>query len=172
MPMNEFAAGAPTGGAKKKSAVAARKAARQKFVSEKVASKGVTKKQANQRFFVQTRMAEMKANGKTVTPEMRKKLQQKFQSGDVARKGFAAPAKKVGVVKPVVTKPVVKPATKSVTQAVRSSDNRSAANISSTRTGLNANHVNRGASQVIRANDMYGQKKSSGSSKKVVIPKK
>ena len=77
-------------------AVAARKAARQKFVSVKVASKGITKKQANQRFFVQTRMAEMKAKGKTVTPEMRKQLQQKFQSGDVARKGFAAPKKKTG----------------------------------------------------------------------------
>lgn len=77
-------------------AVAARKAARQKFVSEKVASKGITAKQARQRFFVQTRMAEMKAKGKTVTPEMRKQLQQKFQSGDVARKGFAAPKKKSG----------------------------------------------------------------------------
>ena len=148
-------------------AVAARKAARQKFVSEKVASKGITKKQANQRFFVQTRMAEMKAKGKTVTPEMRKQLQQKFQSGDVARKGFAAPKKKTGVVKPLVTKPVVKSAAKSVTQTVRSSDNRSAANISPTRTGVYANHSQRSAPQVIRRNENPLKKP-----KMVVIPKK
>ena len=81
---------------KVKPGVAARNAAREKFVSENKASKGTTTGQARQRFYVQTRMAEMKAKGKTVTPEMRKQLQQKFQSGDVARKGFAAPAKKTG----------------------------------------------------------------------------
>lgn len=107
-------------------AVAARKAARQKFVSEKVASKGISAKQGNQRFYVQTRMAEMKAKGKTVTPEMRKQLQQKFQSGNVARKGFGAPKKKTGVVKPVVTSKVAKPAGKSTSQTVRASDKRSA----------------------------------------------
>jgi hypothetical protein len=41
-------------------------------------------------------MAELKAAGKPVTAETRKKLQQKFQSGDVSRKGFAAPKKKTG----------------------------------------------------------------------------
>jgi len=87
-----------SGSAKKmaKPGVAKRVSDRKAFVSEKKASKGITDKQANQRFFVQTRMAEMKAKGKTVTPEMRKQLQQKFQSGNVARKGFAAPAKKTG----------------------------------------------------------------------------
>jgi hypothetical protein len=140
---------------KQKPGVAKRVADRKAFVKDKVASKGITAKQARQRFYVQTRMAEMKAKGKTVTPEMRKQLQQKFQSGNVARKGFAAPAKKVGVAKPLVTKPVVaKPAAKSVTQAVRSSDNRSAANISSTRTGTNANHSQRSAPQVIRKTDV------------------
>ena len=86
-----------SGSAKKKMkpGVAARNTAREKFVSEKKASKGITTDQARQRFYVQTRMAEMKAKGKTVTPEMRKKLQQKFQSGDVARKCFAAPKKKI-----------------------------------------------------------------------------
>jgi hypothetical protein len=79
-----------------KPGVAKRVSDRKAFVSEKVASKGITPAQARQRFFVQTRMSEMKAKGKTVTPEMRKQLQQKFQSGDVARKGFAAPAKKTG----------------------------------------------------------------------------
>jgi hypothetical protein len=74
--------------------VAKRAADRKEFVSKKTAEKGITPAQARQRFFVQTRMAEMKAKGKTVTPEMRKQLQQKFQSGDVARKGFAAPKKK------------------------------------------------------------------------------
>ena len=81
---------------KVKPGVAARNTAREKFVSENKASKGTTTGQARQRFYVQTRMDEMKAKGKTVTPEMRKQLQQKFQSGDVARKGFAAPAKKTG----------------------------------------------------------------------------
>jgi len=87
-----------SGSAKKKMkpGVAARNTAREKFVSEKKASKGITTDQARQRFFVQTRMSEMKAKGKTVTPEMRKQLQKKFQSGNVSRKGFAAPAKKTG----------------------------------------------------------------------------
>ena len=91
----------------KKPGVTKRVSDRKAFVSEKKVSKGITDKQANQRFFVQTRMAEMKAKGKTVTPEMRKKLQQRFQSGDVARKGFAAPKKKTGG--PVTVKsPVIK----------------------------------------------------------------
>ncbi len=101
-----------------KPGVAKRVSDRKAFVSEKVASKGITPAQARQRFFVQTRMSEMKAKGKTVTPEMRKQLQQKFQSGDVARKGFAAPKKKTGgtsssssssstTTKPTVTKPTV-----------------------------------------------------------------
>ena len=94
---------------KMKPGVAKRVSDRKAFVSEKTASKGITAKQARQRFYVQTRMSEMKAKGKTVTPEMRKQLQQKFQSGDVARKGFAAPKKKTGgsgsssSVKPKVT---------------------------------------------------------------------
>jgi hypothetical protein len=79
---------------KQNPAVAKRIADRKAFVKDKVASKGITAKQARQRYFVQTRIAEMKAKGKTVTPEMRKQLQQKFQSGNVARKGFAAPKKK------------------------------------------------------------------------------
>jgi hypothetical protein len=79
---------------KQNPAVAKRVADRKAFVKDKVASKGITAKQGRQRFFVQTRIAEMKAAGKTVTPEMRKQLQQKFQSGDVSRKGFAAPKKK------------------------------------------------------------------------------
>ena len=79
---------------KQNPAVAKRVAERKAFVQDKVASKGVTAKQARQRFYVQSRMAELKAAGKTVTPETRKKLQQKFQSGDVSRKGFAAPKKK------------------------------------------------------------------------------
>ena len=84
--------------------VAKRVSDRKAFVSEKKASKGITDKQANQRFFVQTRMAEMKAKGKTVTPEMRKQLQQKFQSGDVSRRGFAAPKKNTGSFSSVTPK--------------------------------------------------------------------
>ena len=79
---------------KQNPAVAKRVADRKAFVKDKVASKGITDKQARQRFYVQTRISELKAAGKTVTPETRKKLQQKFQSGDVSRKGFAAPKKK------------------------------------------------------------------------------
>lgn len=155
---------------KQNPAVAKRIADRKAFVKEKVASKGITPKQARQRFYVQSRMAELKAAGKTVGPEQRKQLQQKFQSGNVSRKGFAAPAKKTGsttsTVKPVV-KPVTKPATTSTSQAVRASDKRSAANLSSTRTGLNANHAIRGASQVVRMNENLPKKP-----KKVVIPKR
>lgn len=87
-----------------KPGVAARNAAREKFVSEKKASKGITTEQARQRFYVQTRMSELKAAGKPVDAAKRKELQKKFQSGDVARKGFAAPKKKTSgspVVKPV-----------------------------------------------------------------------
>lgn len=76
--------------------VSARKSNRKAFVAQKTAEKGITPAQARQRFYVQTRMAEMKAKGKTVTPEMRKQLQKKFQSGDVSRRGFAAPKKKTG----------------------------------------------------------------------------
>ena len=81
---------------KQNPAVEKRIAERKAFVKDKVASKGVTANQARQRFYVQSRMAELKAAGKPVTAETRKKLQQKFQSGDVARKGFAAPKKKTG----------------------------------------------------------------------------
>jgi len=156
---------------KQNPAVAKRIADRKAFVKDKVASKGITAKQARQRFYVQTRMAELKAAGKTVGPEQRKQLQQKFQSGNVSRKGFAAPAKKTGTTtsstKPVV-KPVVKPATTSTSQTVRASDKRSAPNISSTRSGLRANHSVRGASQVIRGHDMNDPKFK----KKPVVPKK
>ena len=44
-----------------------------------------------QKFFVQTRMAEAAKSGKKLD---RKALRQKFQSGDVARKGFGAPKAK------------------------------------------------------------------------------
>ena len=93
---------------KQNPAVAKRVAERKAFVKDKVASKGVTAKQARQRFYVQSRMAELKAAGKPVTAETRKKLQQKFQSGDVSRKGFAAPKKKTGATgKTGTTKKVV-----------------------------------------------------------------
>lgn len=158
--------------------VAKRAADRKAFVADKTASKGITAKQARQRFYVQSRMTELKAAGKTVTPEMRKQLQQKFQSGNVSRKGFAAPKKKTGTTGTTSTtgaKTPVVPTGRADTMgnsgfgkssAVKKA---SAANISANRTGLNANHSNRGASQIIRITDMYGPKKSK---KKVVIPKK
>jgi hypothetical protein len=91
---------------KKNPAVAKRVADRKAFVKDKVASKGLDKKEARKRFYVQTRVSEMKAKGKTVTPEMRKELRKKFESGNVSRAGFAAPKKKSGSSnKPSTVKP-------------------------------------------------------------------
>jgi hypothetical protein len=46
-----------------------------------------------QKFYVKTRMAEAAKSGKKLD---RAALRKKFQSGDVARKGFGAPKKKTG----------------------------------------------------------------------------
>ena len=94
---------------KVKPSVAKRASDRKAFVSEKTSTKGVTGKQARQRFYVQTRLSELKAAGKPVGPEVRKRLQAKFQSGDVARKGFAAPKKKTGTAKPGVNPKNINP---------------------------------------------------------------
>ena len=48
-----------------------------------------------QKFYVKTRMAEAAKSGKTLNA---KDLRKKFQSGDVARKGFGAPKKQTGTV--------------------------------------------------------------------------
>jgi hypothetical protein len=72
----------------------ARIAGRKEAVKAGVA-KGQTAKESRKRYYVETRVGEMKAKGKTVTPELRKQLREKFNSGDVSRKGFAAPKKKV-----------------------------------------------------------------------------
>jgi hypothetical protein len=77
-------------------AVAKRISDRKAFVKDKVSSKGINAKQARQRFYVQTRLSELKAAGKPVGPEVRKALQKKFQSGNVSRKGFAPPKRKSG----------------------------------------------------------------------------
>ena len=77
--------------AEKKKVVAKRVADRKAFVG----SRGSEKDSASrQRFYVQTRVAEMQAKGKTVTPAIRKQLRDNFQSGAVAREGFGAPKKK------------------------------------------------------------------------------
>ena len=76
---------------KKNPAVAKRVSDRKAFVKDKMASKGIDKGEARKRFYVQTRVSEMKAKGKTVTPEVRKDLRKKFESGNVSRKGFKAP---------------------------------------------------------------------------------
>lgn len=57
--------------------------------------KGQTAKEARKRYYVQTRVAELEKAGKPVSAEKRKQLRQKFNSGDVSRRGFAAPKKKV-----------------------------------------------------------------------------
>ena len=59
-----------------------------------MSSNANAKKAARQKFFVQTRVKEMEAKGKTVDAAKRKELRQKFQSGNVSRAGFGAPKKK------------------------------------------------------------------------------
>ena len=69
----------------------ARKKARKESVAASGAKTPAEKKLARQKFYVNTRMAELAAKG--ITGD-RKALRQKFQSGDVKRAGFAAPKKK------------------------------------------------------------------------------
>lgn len=72
----------------------ARVASRKAFVRDKTASKGIDAKTARRRFYVQTRVKELEAKGVTVDAEKRKQLQRKFDSGNVARKGFGQPKKR------------------------------------------------------------------------------
>lgn len=51
-------------------------------------TKGLDDKESSKRFYVQTRVAELKKAGKPVTAEKRKQLREKFNSGDVSRRGF------------------------------------------------------------------------------------
>ena len=60
------------------------------------AAKGLSGKESRKRYYVQTRVAELEKAGKPVSAEKRKQLREKFNSGDVSRKGFAAPKKKTG----------------------------------------------------------------------------
>jgi hypothetical protein len=150
---------------KQNPAVAKRIADRKAFVKDKVASKGITAKQARQRFYDQTRMAELKAAGKTVGPEQRKQLQQKFQSGNVSRKGFAAPAKKTGT-KTSVTKPDAKLSTKP-TASSYTYTNLSGKGTKYTLTPGTKNKPAYSRSQIVRNNESSANK-----SKKVVNPKK
>lgn len=68
------------------------KQARIAFVKQKMAEKGISQTEARTRFYVQTRMKEMKAAGKEVNADTRKMLRQKFLSGNVKRADFGAPA--------------------------------------------------------------------------------
>ena len=81
---------------KAKPMVAKRVADRKAFVEKTagMASTPRSKQAARQKFFVQTRVKEMEAKGKTVDAAKRKELRQKFQSGNVSRAGFGAPKKK------------------------------------------------------------------------------
>jgi len=81
---------------KAKPMVAKRVAERKAFVEKTagMASTPRSKQAARQKFFVQTRVKEMEAKGKTVDAAKRKELRQKFQSGNVSRAGFGAPKKK------------------------------------------------------------------------------
>ena len=58
-------------------------------------SKGLSAKEARKRYYVRTRAAELqKKTGEPISAEKRKQLREKFNSGDVSRRGFAAPKKK------------------------------------------------------------------------------
>ena len=107
---------------KAKPAVAKRVAERKAFVASQtsmpkrpgadgadssMASNAAAKKAARQKFFVQTRMKELKAKGVTVDAAKRKELRQKFQSGNVSRAGFGAPKKKAASTK-AMPKPLYK----------------------------------------------------------------
>jgi hypothetical protein len=62
----------------------------------KVAARRAARKESGmsaQKYYVQTRMAEAAKSGKTLDKAA---LRKKFQSGDVARKGFGAPKKSTG----------------------------------------------------------------------------
>ena len=64
--------------------------------AEKIAARKAARKASGmsaQKFYVTTRLAEAAKSGKKLD---RAALRKKFQSGDVARKGFAAPKKKTG----------------------------------------------------------------------------
>ena len=58
-------------------------------------AKGLSAKESRKRYYVQTRVAELEKAGKPVSAEKRKQLREKFNSGDVSRRGFAAPKKRV-----------------------------------------------------------------------------
>ena len=59
-------------------------------------SKGLSPYEARKRYYVRTRVGELEKSGKPVSAEKRKQLREKFNSGNISRKGFAAPKKKTG----------------------------------------------------------------------------
>jgi len=72
-------------------------------------AKGLTAKESRKRYYVRTRVAELEKAGKPVSAEKRKQLREKFNSGDVSRRGFAAPKKQVKAIElPQTTSPVSK----------------------------------------------------------------
>lgn len=64
-----------------------REEARKQFVAQKKAQ-GVSVKEANTQFYVQTRAKELAAKGVTVDAAKRKQLRQNYESGNVKRAGF------------------------------------------------------------------------------------
>ena len=80
--------------AEKKKVVAKRKADRKAFVASRGSEKD---SESRKRYYVKTRVAELEKSGKTVSPAQRKAFREKFDSGNVSRKGFAAPKKKTRV---------------------------------------------------------------------------
>jgi len=104
----------------------------------KVAARRTARKASGmsaQKFYVTTRMAEAAKGGKTVD---RAALRKKFQSGEVTRKGFAAPKKSTGGTgtgstggKPATPKTGGMPGIKSTTPTGKNSGNYSVGKIRS-----------------------------------------
>jgi hypothetical protein len=134
-----------------------------------MASNAAAKKAARQKFFVQTRVKEMEAKGKTVDAAKRKELRQKFQSGNVSRAGFGAPKKKAASSMSSTS------STGKATPAMpaKGKPGYSAANISSSAKGKSANHSQRSVSQVVRSKDseLRGSTKPKSSSSSYMDPK-
>jgi hypothetical protein len=128
------------------------------------------KKMARQKFFVQTRVKEMEAKGKTVDAAKRKELRQKFQSGNVSRAGFGAPKKKAASSS---TSTASSTAKTTPAMPAKSKPGYSAANISSSAKGKLANHSQRSVSQVVRSRDseLRGSTKPKSSSSSYMDPK-
>jgi len=129
---------------------------------EKISTRKLTRKESGvsaQKFYVKTRMAEAAKSGKTLD---RAALRQKFQSGDVARKGFGAPKKKsTGSTTPAPYLKPSAPATKTGSryqyQATDRGDAAGRKGVASVAKKMPASTASKGTA--MRSADAYGSSK-------------